>query len=409
MPKQHKIKRSPSAMGTYKARPHPIFVIFMIAIVGGLVYLGMIIYPPIHDAIMNWRTYSATVDPTPPIIVLDPTNGEEPDETPEPEPPPRPAEYLRAIYAPPELVSDPSAFDAFLDTLPGADLNAVMIDIKNAQGQVLHTSQVPNAVAWDAVVPGAIDLAELNQRLADRNLALIVRMSAFGDETAAIGNANYAVRANSADGPRWLDWNNRRWLNPHSEGARQYLTDLALEAVELGAVMVVLDELRFPPNSETIAVFPGADGLTRAQRLRQFADELTATLSEHEARLAIYMPSVALASPPNTTLFGGPAADILSEHTMLGALPYQFPAWFASEDLALPNPLEDLDYTIERIIAHAREQTDSQLIVLLQGGSLPEGAQYTDEQIMAQIDTLTRLGVREFVLFSPEVWQYQLG
>ena len=63
MPRQHKIKRSMEirGKGTYKARPHPLFVLFVVAALGGLVYLGTIIYQPVHNAIMNWEAGRGTV------------------------------------------------------------------------------------------------------------------------------------------------------------------------------------------------------------------------------------------------------------------------------------------------------------------------------------------------------------
>jgi len=320
---------------------------------------------------------------------------------------------LRAIYAPPALVADTAEFNSFLESLSGSGLNAVMVDIKDRNGQVLYTSRNSNANYWEAVIPGAIDLSALNRQLEEHGFSLIVRMSAFRDEIAARGNIDFAVSFRATE-TMWLDnfpnMGGRPWLNPHSEGARQYITDLALEAAELGAVMIVLDDFQFPPNSLTgDAHFGDTGGLTRAARLKDFADELTVTLAGQGARLAIYMPAIAIASEPNETLHGGPAENIFSEYTVLGALPYQFPFGFAGEELSLQNPLEDLDYTLGQIIPFVRTRTQSNIIALLQGGSLPGGVQYTHEQIRAQIDTLSRLGVREFIFYAPYVGHYQVA
>jgi len=385
-------------------------MLLMVAVAGGLIYLGIVIYPPIHNAIMGLGNISSNGELP---YIDDPYLDEaQPDEQ-EQIPARRPAQALRAVYAPPTLLGDAAALDAFLDSLPGAGLNAVMVDIKDRQGHVLHRTQNQNAIDWEAVAPDAFDLAGLSSRLEDRGLSLIVRMQTFRDAAAAGGNPDYAVQYR-APGTRWFDnfpgAGGRPWLNPHSEGARQYITDLALEAVELGAVMVVLDDFQFPTNSLTQdAYFGDTQGLSRAERLRQFADELTEILDEQGARLAVHMTSVSLASEPNLTLFGGPAADILSGHTLLSALPYQFPFGFAAEGLELQNPLENLDYTLTQIVSHATQLTESGLIVLLQGGSLPGGVQYTDEQIRAQSERLAQLGVREFIFYSPHESHYQLA
>ena len=411
MPKGYKIRRSTAQRGVYRARPHPLFVFLIVVAASGLGYLGFIIYPHIHSMIMSWG------DNLPSITFPQMQPAEVEPELSDPAQAPGPARglrggTLRAIYAPPALVANAAEFDSFLESLSGSGLNAVMVDIKDRNGQVLFASRNRNANDWDAVVSGAVDLSALGSQLEERGFFLIVRMSAFRDETAARGNLNFAVNFRGP-GTTWLDnfpnMGGRPWLNPHSEGARRYIADLAVEAAELGAVLVVLDDFQFPPNSLTgDAYFGDTGGISRAARLKDFADELTVTLAEHGARLAVYMPAIAIASGPNETFHGGPAENILSEHTALGTLPYQFPFGFTSEAFTLQNPLEDLNYTLGQIIPFVKTRTQSNLIALLQGGSLPGATQYTNAQIRGQINTLNRLGVREFIFYAPYVGHYQV-
>ena len=410
MSKQFKIKRSHWSRGGYKARPHPLFVVFMILLVGGLGYLGFIIYPPIHSAIMNWgETRSVETLPVPDDV----TGAENGDPLPPAPPPtpPRSTDNIRAIYAPPALVNNEPALSAFLQSLPDAGINAVMVDIKDNAGQILHTSQHPQAAALTA--EGAFDLGALSLQLEDLGLALIVRMSAFRDESAARAQPGWAVNFRGP-GMLWLDnfpnMGGRPWLNPHSADARQYLIELSLEAVRLGAVMVVMDDFQFPPNSMygQDAYFGDTGGMTRAERLRGFADELTDRLANSGARFAIYMTALTIASEPNTTFYGGPAEDILGRYTVLSALPYQFPFGFEAEGISLPNPLENLEYTLRQILPRITARIDSQPVVVLQGGSLPGGVQYTDEQVRSQVEILERLGVREFIFYAPYVGHYQV-
>ena len=404
----YKIKRSPWRKGTYKARTHPLFVFLTVAIVGGLVYLGVIIYPPIHTAIMSWGENRPARQAEPEAILPQETQGEE-----EPQSFRGPAGALRAVYLPPALIADPAALDAFLETLPGAGLNAVMVDIKDSEGNLLYTTQNANAIAWEAVSPDAFDLAQLGERLSARGIHLVTRMSAFRDERAARGNLEYAVTFRGP-GTTWLDnfptAGGRPWLNPHSAGARQYITDLAVEAARMGAVLVVVDDFSFPPNSLTEdAYFGDTGGLSRAERLREFAAALSGAVEGEGARLAVYLPGGAFAGP-NNTLFGGPAGEVFAQgHLVLGALPYQFPEGVWSDGLTIPNPLESLENTVAQIVMAARAQSQAELIVLLQGGSLPGGAAYTGEQIAAQADRLSALGIEEFIFYAPVAGQYQLG
>ncbi|MCL2579895.1 MAG: putative glycoside hydrolase [Oscillospiraceae bacterium] len=383
----------------------------MALVAGGLVYLGVIIYPPIYSAIMSWgESQPVRSQPEPDPNTYQPAPTPDPDESVSPVR--GPVGAIRAIYAPPALLDNQAAFDAFLDSLPGAGLNAVMVDIKDADGTVLHTSSNENAQSWGAIAENAFDLAALNDALAARGLHLVARLSAFRDERAARANPDYAVTFREP-GTTWLDnfptAGGRPWLNPHSAGARQYITDLVVEAARMGAVMVVLDDFIFPPNSLTPdAYFGDTQNLSRGARLRGFAQTLTETLAGEGARMAIYLPAGAFAQP-NDTLYGGPASEILASHLVLGALPYQFPGGIWSEGLTIQNPLESLENTVAQIVMAARGQTDAELMVLLQGGSLPDGVQYTTEQIMAQVDRLSTLGVEEFVFYAAQAGQYQMA
>jgi len=391
-----------------------LFVLFVIVALGGLIYLGTLIYPPVHSAIMNWEAGRGVVQQP----QLPGGGGAGEPEAPVTEQqvvttsPAARVGNLRAVYAPPALLADRAAFSAFISGLTDAGLNAVMVDIKNADGQVLFASDNRNANDWEAVVPGAFDLGELSEQLAGEGLSLVVRMSAFRDEIAARGNNDYYVMFEGTE-MRWLDnlpGVGRPWLNPHSEGARAYLTELALEAVGLGAVMVVLDDVQFPPNSLVQADFGDTGGLGRNARLAAFAEEFTGALAAVGARGAIYMPAINLASDePNVTFFGGSPAEILSEYTVLGALPFQFPFGFESESLQLPNPTEDLSATLTQVIRAVGGQVLGSTIVLIQGGSLPGGVQYTDAQIRGQVETLAGLGINEFIFYATYVGHYQVG
>ena len=412
MPRKYKIKRHMRSAGLYKARPHPLFIIMMLLVAGALVYLGMIIYPPVYNLIMS------SVNRAPPEPALSapepPLSAPEDDPLPDDQTPAS-VNRLRAVYAPPALVSDTAAFDRFLETLP-EDINSVMVDIKNRSGQVLFLSSNQNAEEWGTIVPDAIDLAALNQKLGERKLSLIARMSAFRDDAAARAGLENAVNYR-ASGTTWLDnfpdAGGRAWLNPYSAGARQYLTGLALEAVEAGAVLVVFDDFHFPPNSLTGDAFFGheAAGISRDKALSDFARALCDTLGEKGARAAVYMTVSAIATPVNLTLYNCPPERIAADTVLLGALSYQFPAeGFSSEEgLNITRPLEDPAATVRQAVSFALERLgETGVIALIQGGNEGSAHGYTAAQIRAQMDALAALGVEEYILYCTDHGNYIL-
>lgn len=409
--KEYKIKRRKNAR-TIKARPHPLFVILIALLVVGLGYLGFISYQPIYNAVMN----RGKDKPEPPPVEVSQPEGdpEAPDviTQPEPEPPPQTVTGLKGVYLPNSLVMNPAQLNAFLDGLADTSINAVMVDIKDKSGKVLFSTKHPEAREWDAIASGAFDLSSLNQLLSDRGLSLIVRMSAFRDETAARGNTDYAV-CYRAPGTTWLDnfpeMGGKPWLNPYSQGARDYLTQLALEAVDCGAALVVLEDYHFPPNSLTgDAYFGDTGGASRNQALADFARQLEEAVSAKGARSAIYITTVALAAEPNLTTYGGDAADIPADTVMLGALPYQFFDGYSTDLLTISKPLSDPGATVKQAVTFAQGQLgERQIIPLIQGGNEPHlEIVYNAGQIAGQIKALEGLGIEEYLLYctSPDAY-----
>jgi len=387
-------------------------VVLVVLAVFGLGYLGFVSYTPIYNAIMN-RT-QASSQTSPPPQVPEASIPEEPEEAPPPEPEPAVPEKFRAIYLPAALLKDNAALNSFLEGLKDTSLNAVMVDIKDKSGQVLFASQNQQANKWQAVAPDAIDLSALAARLEEQGLSLLVRMSAFRDEMAARGDKQLAVNYR-AYGTLWLDnfqhLGGKPWLNPYSAGAQQYLLDLALEAVDCGARLVVLDDFCFPPNSMTgDAFFGDTQGVSRADVLKSFAQKFEETLSQKEARGAVYLTGAALAGGPNPTLYGGEAADIAAGRVLLGALPYQFSAeGFTSGKLTLRQTLQDPADTVKQVANLAlQELGDREVIALIQGGVEPQGVSYTAQQIVDQIKALEELGLEEYVLYCTDYKAYLL-
>ncbi len=411
MSRPYKIKRT-KYTGPIKARPHPLLVALLVLVAVGLGYLGFLSYTPIYNAIMNRN--QASSQPSLPPQPSEPSAPSQPEEAAPQAPEPSVPEKFQAVYLPTALLKDTAALDAFLEELKGTSLNGVMVDIKDKSGQVLFATQNEQAQKWQAVAPDAIDLSAFAARLEEQGLALLVRMSAFRDETAARANKELAVNYR-AYGTLWLDnfqhQGGKPWLNPYSAGAQQYLLDLALEAVDCGAQLVVLDDFCFPPNSLTgDAFFGDVQGLSRTEVLATFAQRLEEAVAQKDAKSAVYLTGVALAGDPNPTIYGGAAADIAAHRVLLGALPYQFSAdGYVSQKLTLRQPLKDPADTVKQVAALAlQELGEREVIALIQGGREPQGTAYTPQQIADQVNALEELGLEEFILYCTDYTAYWL-
>lgn len=404
-----KVKRS-KYTGSVKARPHPLFVALIVVLVVGLGFVGYVSYEPIYNAIMNAGSRGEPdpePDPQPVQTQPDPDPGEG-------ETLPVAVTGLKSVYVPPQLMLDAAALSRFLDGLEGTGINAVLVDIKDKQGQVLFSSGNQKAREWGVIASGAVDLASLGQVLADRGLALMVRLSVFRDESAARADESCAVNYR-APGTLWLDnfpeQGGKPWLNPYSAAARRYITDLALEAADCGAAYIVLDDCHFPPNSLTgDAYFGETGGVERTQLLAGFVAELEEAAAAKGARVGTYLSAMALAAGPNLTTFGGEPREILGGNLVLGALPYQFNDGYDTERFSISRPLENPAATVKQIAVFAKEQVaGKEILALIQGGNEPNSETgYTARQIAAQADALADVEIAEYILYCTDPAAYQL-
>ncbi|MDR2932098.1 MAG: putative glycoside hydrolase, partial [Oscillospiraceae bacterium] len=262
MAKHYKIKRYKKTGGhTYKARPHPLTVLLCIVLVGGLVYLGIVIYQPVYDFVMSIGQDSADdagmAQSGDPAVSAEPPVASQPDPDPEPEPP-QTVNGLTAVFMPFDIAADAAQAKAFIDRLDSAT-NAVMVEIKNSQGQLLYDTKVARALEWEAVSDKLIDLSGIAAMLREKDKHLIVRMHAFSDPIAARGDRELnAIKYQNSD-MLWLDnyadRGGKPWLNPYVPEVRSYLIEVATEAVGIGAAMVVMDSVRFPDDMTGSASF----------------------------------------------------------------------------------------------------------------------------------------------------------
>jgi hypothetical protein len=406
--KKQKIKRYRDGGAFYRAKPHPAAIILALVAAGVLVFLGVSVYEPVAEF------FRELTSPTEPELDLPPPPTVA---TEAPTPPPTEPEPVlvfpdtKAAYLPPAVLADEARLNAALENIAGSDVNTILVDIKDANGTVLYNTKNAEAITWGAVAENPLDLAAFARRLEEEELMLAVRIHAFQDSLAASSNRDYAIRYQDLEW-LWLDAaeadGGRPWLNPYSEGAKQYITSLCLEAADAGAKLVMLDSFQFPLGSANNANFGSRAGVvSRGDMLRSYQKELSAKLEEKEARTAIYMPALAIAQDiENETRYGGNPLYIAGDSVVLGALPYQFPAGFAYGDVAATQPFADPGDATELALAigmdaqsFAEEAPD--YIPLLQGGSEPSRSAipFTPAGVQAQLDAVQAHGVDEYILY----------
>lgn len=417
MAKRYKIKRSYSGGSFYRAKPHPVMVVLSVIVLGALVFLGITLYRPVTDF------FERLTDPS--EVELDLPSESEPESQPEPEPKPDPVvtyPEMRAVYLPAAVLADDALLNETLESIRGTDLNTVLVDIKDSNGNILYNTANRQAAGWGAVAEAPLDLRALSERLNDEKLMLAVRMFAFQDGIAASSDRDNAIRYQDTEW-LWLDnaqeLGGKPWLNPYSEEAKQYITSLALESAEMGARLVILESFQFPTGSEANANFgPRAGVVARGDILKNYMAELSAKLREKGTRTAFYLTAASLAQEAeNESRYGGGPLYIAGDTVVIGALPSQFHDGFTYGSTVVSQPLADPGAAVSTALSMFLDGSPlagdaPAYIPMIQGGNesgLGNAAQYTKAQVEAQIEAVTARGIHEYILYSASGEQLLLG
>ena len=186
-------------------------------------------------------------------------------------------EKIKGIYVSGWTAGSNKKFSRLLDLIDETELNAVVIDIKDAEGLVTYRSKVPWTRAAGTRSYAVRDMSLLLSRLKERNIYPIARLVCFRDPLLSKTYPDIAIK--SKDGSLWKDRAGIGWLNPHNKEGWKYLIDLSKEASRLGFKEIQYDYVRFPTDGDIKNIDYG-EGTGISGRSKVISDFLAYAKSE---------------------------------------------------------------------------------------------------------------------------------
>ena len=120
----------------------------------------------------------------------------------------------RALYAPSAVFEGSGRLDAMLDLVDQTEVNAMVIDVKEAGGNLYWATDLPAAAAVGSIMEHPLlQLDELLPKLKARGIYTIARMVVMKDNTLGKARPELAV-SNTATGEPWRDYRGGIWLDP---------------------------------------------------------------------------------------------------------------------------------------------------------------------------------------------------
>ncbi len=154
---------------------------------------------------------------------------------------------VRAVYMSSWVASTPSMRDKIINLIDTSEINAVVIDIKDATGRVSFL--VNDTVIAETGSPKDLikDISGIIKTLHEKNIYVIGRISVFQDPYLTHEKPEWALKSKST-GAIWKDRKGLSFLDPTKQEVWDYIVRLAQESYQKGFDEINFDYIRFPSD-----------------------------------------------------------------------------------------------------------------------------------------------------------------
>ena len=356
-------------------------------------------------------TNTATTAPSTPNATT-PTQTNKPT-TPDTPTAPATAETVRGFYLPfSALTSD--GLTATLAAAKEAGFNAVLFDLKDAEGQMYYqftsaTAVKVNSYAGNALTPDG--LKTLFSTIRGAGLLPIPRLYAFQDNAAAKVLADARIAHKDNAGWVWYDGKPangaKAWLNPYADAAHSYIIDLATELKNAGAGAVMLDGVQFPRQQSSANFGNGPHrALKQDEVLSLFVEKARTALGDCPVMLTCTAES---ALGTATQVYGGNPLTFGSQMASPTILPASMATKIKVGETTVQNTPDNLQQTVQTLVNQMILRTK-----VLAEGKQPtiapflQVAGYTAAQVKQEITGCIAGGADNYILYNPN-GQYDFG
>lgn len=191
-------------------------------------------------------------------------------ETPEP---------LKGIYMTQCVAGTPSFREKLVALADETEINAIIIDIKDYTGTVSFKTQNSDIDALSGTGCKVADMQDFIERLHDKNIYVIGRVTVFQDPLYAKTHPELAVKKKS-DGGVWKDRKGISFVDVGAKPFWDYTIAIATSSYAIGFDEINFDYIRFPSDGDMKDIkFALTGTTTKKEMLRQFFEYLDKKLS----------------------------------------------------------------------------------------------------------------------------------
>jgi len=287
---------------------------------------------------------------------------------------------------------------AFLDRIPGTLVNAVVVPVKEFDGNV-YIPGVAAAVALGTVRIAIPDPKGLVADIKARGLRAVARVVVFKDNNLARKRPDWAVM--DERGGLWKNQNGVVWVDPYRSEVRDYNLAVAEAAAQAGFDEVQFDYIRFPSDGDTRRCrYSRVDhsSATSSALIDEFLGDARRRLDKLGVGMSIAVFGLTTTAHDDM----GIGQSITKMTRRVDAVsPMMYPSHYARGEYGLAEPNREPYKIISWGLRDAKRRLGGteKLRPYLQDFSL--GFKYGPAQVRAQLRAARRQGVDGWILWNP--------
>lgn len=325
---------------------------------------------------------------------------------------PRP-DSLRALYVNGWAAGSRSRMRELIRVADSTEINAFVVDVKESDSYLVHDSTgiaLAKEIGADQR-PGSRWLPALLDTLRAHRIYPIARIVVFKDRMLADKKPDLAIR--SSTGAVWKDNKGKPWVNPYDRRVWEYNVAIAREALDMGFAEVQWDYVRFPDVTDAVRsqmVFPGSNGKSRADNIREFIGWSRRELAPYGAPVSADIFGV-MTNVPDDMGIGQLWENVVAAADHVHPMVYPSHYYAGYYGYAQPNahPYEVVRLGLEdgvqraRFAAQggARVATIEPWLQAFTADYLHDGVTYTAGTLRGQIQAAYDAGLTGWILWNP--------
>jgi len=327
--------------------------------------------------------------------------------------PPATADTVRGFYLPFTALSG-DGLSATLTAAQQAGFNAVLFDLKDAEGKLYYHFTSASAVQVNSFTSDALtreQLSTLLSRIREAGLLPIPRLYAFRDDLGAKALPAARIAHKDNAGWNWYDAKpangGKAWLNPYADEAHSYIIELATELKNAGAAAVMLDGVQFPAQTSSASYGTSSNtALKHDEVLALFVEKTRKALGDCPVMLCCTAES---ALGTATQVYGGNPLTFAPTMASPSILPGSLPAKIKVGETVVQNTPDTLQQTVQALVSQMVLRTkvlaeDKRAAI----APFLQVAGYTPAQVKQEIAGCTAGGADSYILYNPD-GQYDFG